>query len=596
MSAGSPGAADSTPGEARRRVPGVALVRGYRRSWFRRDLLAGLVLTTLLVPQGMAYAELAGLPPVTGVYTTIVALLAYALFGPSRILVVGPDSALGPLIAAAILPLLGAHGDPARAVALSGMLALLMGVLCIAAGLARFGIIAELLSKPVRIGFLNGIALVVFVNQLPKLFGFTADANGLYDELAAFVRGVGNGETVPAAMAVGIGSLVVILGARRWDPRVPGILVAVVGAGVATTVFDLTAHGVTVVGAIPSGFPAPVFPSVGFDDLGTLLVAAAGMAFVTLADTTALSRSLAAERGERVDADQEIVALGAANVAAGLFRGFPVSASATRTAVARSAGSGTQIAGVVGAVATLAILVGDAGLGRRLPQSTLAAIVMAAALLLVDVRSLRWFWRVRRSELYLSLAALLGVALLGVLEGIGVAIVLALGDFIRCAWRPHDAVLGRLRGRKGYHDVLRHPDAARIPGAVLYRFDAPIFFANAEYFADRVAAAVRRQRAEPRWVIIAAEPITDIDTTGAEVLARLLDHLEHAGIELAFAELKGPVKDQLRDYGLYDRIGAGHFFPTLGTAVHGYLAATGTSWVDWSDEDGDDDRVDDGPP
>ncbi len=566
-------------------MPGVALVRGYRRSWLRRDLIAGLVLTTLLVPQGMAYAELAGLPPVTGVYTTIVALVAYAVFGPSRILVVGPDSALGPLIAAAILPLLGAHGDPARAVALAGMLALLMGVLCMAAGLARFGILAELLSKPVRIGFLNGIALVVVVNQLPKLFGFASDASGLFDELSAFVRGVGDGDTVPAALLVGVGSLVVIVAARRWSPSVPGILVAVVGAGVATAIFDLTAHGVSVVGSIPSGFPEPVFPSVGFDDVGTLLVAAAGMAFVTLADTTALSRSLAAERGERVDADQEIIALGAANVAAGMFRGFPVSASATRTAVARSAGSGTQIAGVVGAVATLAILVGDAGLGRHLPQSTLAAIVIAAAVLLVDVTSLRWFWRVRRSELYLSLAALLGVALLGVLEGIAVAIVLALGDFVRCAWRPHDAVLGRLRGMKGYHDVRRHPDAARIPGAVLYRFDAPIFFANAEYFADRVTTVLQGEDVAPRWVIIAAEPITDIDATGAEMMARLLDQFERSGVVLAFAELKGPVKDQLQGYGLFDGIGAEHFFPTLGTAVHGYLAATGTAWVDWSEED-----------
>ncbi len=588
MSTDPPGAGATASGPGWRRVPGVALVRGYRRSWLRRDLVAGLVLTTLLVPQGMAYAELAGLPPATGVYTTVVALLAYAIFGPSRILVVGPDSALGPLITAAILPLLGAGGDPARAVALSGMLALLMGALCIAAGLARFGILAQLLSKPVRIGFLNGIALVVFVNQLPKLFGFTTDASGLYDELSAFVRGVRDGATVPAALIVGLGSLAVILGVRRWNPRVPGILLAVVGSGLATAVFDLTARGVSVVGPIPSGFPAPVFPNVGLDDVGALFVAAAGMAFVTLADTTALSRSLAAERGERVDADQEIVALGAANVAAGLFRGFPVSASATRTAVARSAGSGTQIAGVVGAVATLAILVGDAGLGRRLPQSTLAAIVVAAAVLLVDVASLRWFWRVRRSELYLSLAALLGVALLGVLEGIAVAIVLALGDFVRCAWRPHDAVLGRLRGRKGYHDVLRHPDAARIPGAVLYRFDAPIFFANAEYFSDRLTAVLRHQPVEPRWLIIAAEPITDVDTTGAEVLARLLDRLERGGIALAFAELKGPVKDQLKGYGLYDRIGAEHFFPTLGTAVHGYLAATGTAWVDWSDEDGGD--------
>lgn len=569
------------------RVPGLNLIRVYQRQWSRRDFVAGLVLTTLLVPQGMAYAELAGLPAVTGLYTTVVALLAYAALGPSRILVLGPDSALGPLIAAAILPLLGARGDPARAVALAGMLALLMGALCIGAGLARLGVLAELLSKPVRIGFLNGIALVVFVSQLPQLFGFGTHASSLLRESEAFVRGVRDGKTVAAALLVGVASLGVVLAFRRWWPKVPGILIAVVGAAIATSAFDLTERGVSVVGPIPAGFPTPTLPDVSLHDVGTLLLAAAGMAFVMLADTTAVSRSLAAKRGEHVDANQEIVALGAANAAAGFFQGFPVSASATRTAVAESAGSGTQAAGVVGAVAIIVILVTDGGLGRNLPQSTLAAIVIAAALLLFDVTSLRWFWRARRSELYLCLAALLGVAVLGVLEGIVVAIVLSLGDFVRRAWRPYDAVLGRVWGRKGYHDIDRHPDAAQIPGLVLYRFDAPLFFANAEVFADRLTAAMRARNDVTRWVIVAAEPMTDVDSTGADILGRLVDELERDGVELAFAELKGPVKDRLRNYGLYDRIGDDRFFPTLGTAIRGYLAATGTVWVDWSDEDGD---------
>ncbi len=568
------------------RVPGLNLLRAHQRQWSRGEFVAGLVLTTLLVPQGMAYAELAGLPAVTGLYTTVVALLAYAALGPSRILVLGPDSALGPLIAAAILPLLGAHGDPARAVALAGMLALLMGALLIGAGLARLGVLAEFFSRPVRIGFLNGIALVVFVSELPRLFGFSTHATGLLDESEAFVRGLRDGKTVTEALLVGVASLGVVLACRHWWPRVPGILIAVVGAAIATGAFDLTEHGVSVVGSIPSGFPSPTLPDVSLHDIGTLLLAAAGMAFVTLADTTVVSRSFAAKRGEHVDANQEIVALGTANAAAGFFQGFPVSASATRTAVAESAGSGTQAAGVVGAVAIIVILMADGGLGSNLPQSTLAAIVIAAAFLLFDVTSLRWFWRVRRSELYLSVAALLGVAILGVLPGIGVAIVLSLGDFIRRAWRPYDAVLGRVRGRKGYHDIDRHPDAAQIPGLVLYRFDAPLFFANAEVFADRLAAAMRARDDLTRWVIVAAEPMTDVDSTGADILGRLIDDLERDGVKLAFAELKGPVKDRLRDYGLYDRIGDDHFFPTLGTAIRGYLATTGTVWVDWSDEDG----------
>ncbi len=468
------------------------------------------------------------------------------------------------------------------------MLALLMGALCIAAGFARLGVLAELLSKPVRVGFLNGIAVIVLVGQLPKLFGFSSTAQGLVDEVDAFVSGLRDGNTVPASLVIGLGSLAVILVFRRLQPKVPGVLVAVIGAAIVVSVFDLTAHGVSVVGAIPSGFPGPTVPDVSLHEATSLLVAAAGIAFVMLADTTALSRSLAARHGEHVDANEEIRALGAANAAAGFFQGFPVSASASRTIVAESAGSRTQVTGVVGALAVVVILLVENDLGRYIASSTLAAIIIAAALTLFDFESLRWLWRVRRSELWLSLVALLGVAVLGALEGILVAIALSLGNFVRRAWRPYDAVLGRIDGTKGYHDVDRHPDARQIPGLVLYRFDAPIFFANAELFAERLLRAIRARGEPTRWVILAAEPITDIDTTGAEILGELLDDLDAQGVEVAFAELKGPVKDRLRSYGLFDRIGDGQFFPTLGTAIDGYLAATGTEWVDWSEADPDD--------
>ncbi len=563
------------------RLPGPATLLTYRRSWLRRDVTAALVLTALLVPQGMAYAELAGLPPVTGLYTTVVALLAYAMFGPSRLLVLGPDSALGPLIAAAVLPLVGARGDPASAVALAGMLALLMGAICIIGGIFRLGILAELLSRPVRVGFLNGIALVIVVGQLPRLFGFGARPGSLLDEARAFAIGIGDAKTVVPSLLLGVGSLLVIFGCRLLFPKMPGILVAVVAASVTVAVFDLTAHGVTVVGAIPSGLPRPVFPRVGLDDLGALLLAAAGMAFVTLADTTTVSRSFAAKHGEHVDANHEIIALGTANLAAGLFQGFPVSASASRSAVAESVGSRTQVTGVVAAGAVAVVVTFASGLGRYLPTATLAAIIIAAGITLFDLPSLRWLWNVRRSEFALSLAALAGVAVLGVLQGIAVAIVLSLGAFVRRAWRPYDAILGRVSGRKGYHDVERHPDAALIPGLVLYRFDAPLFFANAELFAERLLAAIAARADPVQWVVVAAEPITDVDTTAAEAISELLDDLDAREISLAFAELKGPVKDRLRSYGLDERIGEEHFFPTLGTAINAYLTATGTEWVDW---------------
>jgi len=564
-------------------VPGILLVRSYRRVHARADLVAGLGLIALLVPQGMAYATLAGLPPVTGLYTTVTALFAYAVFGPSRILVLGPDSALGPLIAAAVLPLVGSGGDPATAVELAGLLALLMGALCLAAGFLHLGVLAELFSKPVRIGFLNGIAIVVFVGQLPHLFGFSSTAQGLADEATAFARGVRDGQTVIASLLIGLGVLAVILVLRSVRPGMPGVFVALVGAAVATAVFDLTTRGVAVVGAIPSGLPAPTFPHVGLADVGALLVAAAGMAFVALTDTAVLSRSFAAKRGEHFDADQEIVALGAANIAAGMFQGFPVSASASRTAVAEASGSRTQMTGVVGAIGIVVVLVAVPGLGTYLPTAALAAVIISASLALFDFRSSLWLWHVRRSECLLSVGALLGVAVLGVLPGIAVAIALSLGDFVRRAWRPYDAVLGRIPGRKGYHDIDRHPEAQQIPGLVLVRFDAPLFFANANLFANRVISAIDNRNEKIQWVIVAAEPITDIDTTAAEALDELLDNLQSRGVELAFAELKGPVKDELARYDLSERIGDNHLFPTLGTAISGYLAATGTLWTDWSD-------------
>ena len=561
-------------------LPGIALVRDYQRSWLSHDLIAGLVLTALLVPQGMAYAELAGLPPVTGLYTTVLALLAYALFGPSRILVLGPDSALGPLIAAALLPLIGAEGDPTRAVALASALALLMGLVCVLAGVAKIGRIAELLSKPVRVGYLNGIALVVVVGQLPKLFGFSTDATGFFDEVRAFVEGVKSDDTVAASLVIGLVSLAVILGFRHWLPKVPGVLVAVVGATLTVVVFDLVAHGVKVVGEVPAGFPTPAIPDVSLSDLKTLAFAAVGMAFVTLADTSALSRSLAAKRGDDVDPNHEIAALGAANIAAGLFQGFPVSASASRTAVAEDTGARTQLTGVVGAAAIVLILVAFNDIVANLPNSTLAAIVIAAALNLFDLVTLRWLWQVRRSEFVLSMAALLGVALVGVLEGIVIAILLSLADFVRRAWRPYDAVLGRLPDKHGYHDVDRHTDATQIPGLVIYRFDAPIFFANADFFEESVKASIANRDDPIRRVIVAAEPITDIDTTGADMLADLLGDLELIGTDLVFAELKGPMKDLLVRYELYARIGHERFHPTLGTAIDVYLEESGIDWKD----------------
>ena len=562
-------------------VPGLWLVREYRRPWLASDLMAGLVLTALLVPVGMGYAQAAGLPPITGLYATIVPLVAYAIFGPSRVMVLGPDSSLAAVIAAVILPLGG--DDPETAVALAGALAVLTGLIVLVAGMARMGFVTELLSRPVQLGYLYGIAVTILVGQLPRLCGFSTEGQGLLTEIREFVQGVAGGQVNRAALAVGATGIVVILVVKRFWRTIPGVALAVLVGIAAVMLFDLDAEGVEVLGVLPEGLPAFAFPVVDAGTLGALFSGALGIALVAVADTTVLSQSLAAQRDQTVDPDQELRALGAANLAAGFFQGFAISSSSSRTPVAVAAGARSQVTPLVGAVAIALLLVAAPGLLQDLPLPMLAAIVITAAIGLIDAPAVRHLYKVRRSEFVLWLSAFGGVALLGVLRGIFVAIVLSLGDFVRRAWRPHDAVLGREDDLKGYHDIERHPSARLIPGLLLYRFDAPLFFANAGYFRRRIRRLVADAASPVRWVVIAAEPITDIDTTAADTLRQVLEELRQQHITLAFAELKGPVKDLLQRYGLYDPVGPDRFYPTVGTAVDGYVEATGTTWVDWEE-------------
>jgi high affinity sulfate transporter 1 len=561
--------------QLRRVVPGISLLRTYKREWFRHDLVAGLVLTTLLVPQGMAYAGLAGLPPETGLYTTAAALLAYALFGPSRILVVGPDSTLAPIVFATLVAVAGTSADPARAMALAGALAILMGLICIAAGFAKLGIVAELLSKPVRLGFLNGVALIIIAGQLPKLVGFASQSASVPRELWSFAKGLAAGDALLSTTVIGLASLAIIVGCRHWAPRVPGVALAVVGSIATVGLLDLQRRGVVAVGTTPHGFPRLALPNVSTRDLGNLIVDATGLAFLALADTSPVSRALALKRGDHVDSSHEMVAIGASNIAAGLFHGFAVSGSASRTAVAETNGARTQLTGVIGSAAILAILIFANDLMSKLAIATLAAILISAAFVLADLPTLVWLAKVSRVELALSLVTTIGVAWLGPMRGLGVAVALSVIDFLRRAWRPHSAVLGRIINRKGYHDLARHPDAVLAPGLVLFRFDAPLFFANADHFAQEIRAAID-DRPEPiRWVVLAAEPITDIDTTAAEMLGSLLDELDSRSVTLVVAEMKGRVKDRLRLYGLADRIGEQSLYPTIGSAMKAYYHAVG---------------------
>jgi high affinity sulfate transporter 1 len=485
-------------------------------------------------------------------------------------------------VAAAIAP--HASGDPARALALAAALSVMAGVMCVAAAVARLGFVTDLLSRPIRVGYMNGIALTILVGQLPKLLGFSVDANDVAGGLVGLWRGIADGATAPLAVVVGGASLALILGLRRLSRRIPGVLVAVVLAGVAVAAFGLSSQ-LSVVGDVPRGLPAVGIPAVSWSDLTALLPTALGIALISFADTSVMSHAFAARRGERVDPDHELAALGVVNVVGGLVGGFASSGSATRTPVAEAAGSRTQVTGLVGAATIVLILVAVPGLLAPVPATALAAVVISAALSLFDVDGLRRLWRQRRSELGLALVAFLAVTLLGALPGIGVAVGLSLVVFVRNAWRPHDAVLGRVTNYKGYHDTGRHPEARLIPGLILYRWDAPLFFANAGLFREHVLDIVDHAPPPTRWLAVAAEPVTDIDTTAADMLDELITELARRGVELHVAELKGHTKDRLATYGLYGRLGADHFHPTIGSVVKAYLAThPDVAWRDWEDE------------
>src|SRR5215469_13594489 len=396
--------------------PGLETLRHYKSSWLRHDLSAGLVMTTMLVPVGIAYAEASGVPGINGLYATIVPLLAYALFGPSRILVLGPDSALAPVILAVVLPL--SAGDPHRAVAVAGMMAIISGAACLAAGLARLGFITELLSKPIRYGYMNGIALSVLLSQIPKLFGFSVKANGPLRQAWGILSKVLAGNTNLVALVIGASTLALILFLKRW-PRLPGILIAVIAATVVVAVFDLGARaGVSVLGPLPRGLPSLRFPFIRISDLLSILSGGVAVALVSFADTSVLSRTYAARLRAPVDPNQEMVGLGLANLAAAFFQGFPISSSSSRTPVAEAAGSKTQVTGVVSALAIALLLVLAPQLLQYLPHTALAAVVIAAAIGLIEVSDLRRIFRIQRWEFWLSMACFAGVAVFGAIPGI----------------------------------------------------------------------------------------------------------------------------------------------------------------------------------
>ncbi|HSO15412.1 MAG TPA: SulP family inorganic anion transporter [Arthrobacter sp.] len=556
----------SRSGNARSRWLPPAL-RGYKTEWLRHDLVAGLALFAILVPAGMAYAQAAGLPPVTGLYATVVPLIVYAAVGPSRVLVLGPDSALAPMIVAALVPL--AADNDQKSVALAGLLAILIGLILLCGSALRLGIITGLLSKPIRLGYLNGIALLVAVSQLPTLLGISVEDGTPWEKLLAATPKVLAGETNVTALLLGLASLALIWVPRRLNWKVPGVLIAVVVSCLAVAVLGLQER-VKVTGALPQGLPAPALGGIGWADVLALLPAAAAIALIVFVDTGTLSQSLAAAGDRRVSGNHEMAALGAANAASGLLGGFPISASASRTPVAVEAGAKSQLTGVAGAVLVLVFMLAAPGVTEFLPAATLAAIVIAAAAALADPAGVRRLIGMSRSESLVMLAAFLGVTILGVLPGIAVAVGLAILDFLRRAWDPYRAELVDVPGVPGYHDVSRHPDGERVPGMLILRFDAPLFFGNGSLLGSFVRTKLDQAPPGIERVVLAAEPVTGIDTTALDELVQLDEWLERHGVDLVFAELKGPVKDRLVQYGVGSRFSPGHFYPTVSEAVRAF--------------------------
>ena len=566
LSAASPAGRDSG---WLRWLPGLATLREYQLKWLRNDVVAGIVLSTMLVPVGIAYAVASGVPAINGLYATIIPLIAYAIFGPSRILVLGPDSSLAPIILGVVLPL--SAGDPGRAVAIASAMAIVAGAVCIIAGIARLGFITDLLSKPIRYGYMNGIALAVLISQLPKLFGFKIENAGPLRDLWAIGKAVADGKANWAGTALGLGTLIAIL-VMKAHKRMGAILVAVIGATVIAAWLNLSErYGVKVLGPVPQGLPTFSIPWLTSSDLVPVLTAGVAVAIVAFADTSVLSRTFAARTKSRVDPNQEMIGLGAANLAAGLFQGFAISSSSSRTPVAEAAGAKTQLTGIVGALIVALVIVAAPMLFKDLSYAALAAVVIAAAIGLFEFGDLARIYRIQNWEFWLSILCTAGVAIFGAIPGIGIAVVLAIIEFLWDGWRPYSAVLGKPDGVDGYHDIARYPAAHRVPGLLLFRWDAPLFFANAELFNQRVLDAVAASPNPVRRVVIAAEPITSVDVTSGDSLVELEAILSAHGIDLCFAELKDPVKDKFRRFGLLGQFGQSRFFPTKEAAVADFV-------------------------
>ena len=560
------------PGGRRQRwrpaVPGAAMVRSYQRPWLRGDLIAGVTVAAYLVPQVMAYAQVAGLPAVAGLWTALPPLLLYPLLGSSRSLSMGPESTTALMTAAAIGPL--AAGDPARYALLAAALAIGVGLFAVAAWLVRLGFVADLLSRPVLVGYLAGVAVIMISGQLARLTGVPVTGRTFVAELASFASGIGQAQPATVLLAALVLAFLFVVRAR-W-PRVPGPLIAVLVSAGVVWAGGLEQHGIAVVGPIPAGLPTPGLPQLSRGDLASLVLPALTVLAVAFTDDVLTARAFA-QRGEQVDASQEFLALGAANIGAGLLHGFPVSSSGSRTAIARSAGSHTQVYSLAALVTVLAVLLVGRPVLASIPEAALGAIVVYAATHLIDVTAFRRLAAFRPSEFLIALATCAGVLVFNILYGVLIAIGLSVAELLTRVGRPHAAILGQAPGVAGMHDIGDYPGAITVPGLVVFRYDAPLFFANSEDFRRRALAAVsisERSDGPVRWFLLNAEANTEADYTAMEALDSLRSELTRRGIVFALARVKAELRDEFRAFGLAEKIGEEKIFPTLPTAVEAY--------------------------
>ncbi|KAA0235320.1 MAG: sulfate permease [Actinobacteria bacterium] len=550
-----------------RLLPGIACARSYEPGWLRPDIIAGLTVGAVLVPQSMAYAELAGLPAVVGLYASVLPLVLYALFGSSRQLMVGPESTTAVMLATTVAPL--AAGDPSLYLALAGAAALVVAGVCALGAIARLGFIADLLSRPVLLGYLAAVALIMVASQLGRLTGVPIGSDEFVTQIADFFGGLDAIDWPTTALGLSVLSVLLVV---RWrSPRAPGALIAVVAATAVVALFDLESEGIAVVGSIPAGLPSLGLPAAGIGQIAEVIPAAAAIAIVAYTDNMLTSRAFASRNGYEVDANQELAGLAAANLAAGFSGGLAIGSSASRTAIGDAVGSRTQLTGVVAAGVVVVVVLWLRPVLEVFPQAALAAVVIDAAFRLVDLGEIRRLVLVGRSELVLSLVTLAGVLVVGILAGVLIAVGLSVAVIVARTARPHDAVLGRTPDIDGWHSIERFEDAETIPGLVVYRFDAPLFFANASYFKRQVLGVLDRSPDDIEWFLLDAEAISLVDSTALRTMVELVDELDEREIVFVLARARDRLRDMMDRAGFTGEIGADHFFPTTRAAVQAFM-------------------------